>query len=191
VDKILMDEQSLIVGCKRGESWARKKIYEQYAPVMMGVCMRYVGNKDTAEDLLQDGFIKIFTRIETYTGDGSFPGWIRRIFVTTALEHLRKNEPLKLSVSINEYTTEVEVVDASVLDQLSANDLMACITRLPNGFRTVFNLYAIEGYSHNEIAKMLNIKESTSRSQFIRAKKALQRDVQLLIGQENAKRNRL
>ena len=90
-----MDEQLLIAGCKRGESWARKEVYELYAPAMMSVCMRYVNNRETARDLLQDGFIKIFTKIGSYTGSGAFPGWVRRVFVTTALEYLRKNDAIR------------------------------------------------------------------------------------------------
>lgn len=184
-----MDEQLLIAGCKRGEPLARKQVYELYASAMMSVCMRYVNNKETAKDLLQDGFITVFTKIDTYSGTGSFAGWIRRIFVTTALQHLRRNDTLRMSVNIDDYDGVVENVDTSALEQLSADDLMACIADLPNGFRTVFNLFAIEGYTHNEIAEMLNIKESTSRSQFIRARKALQKNVQSLISQGNAKRN--
>jgi len=185
-----MDEQLLIEGCKRGESWARKQIYEQYASVMMGVCMRYVSNRETARDLLQDGFIKVFTKIEMYSGTGSLGGWMRRVFATTALEYLRRNDTLRLSVNIDDYNDAAENVDYSALDRLSAEELMACIADLPNGFRTVFNLFAIEGYSHSEIAEILNIKESTSRSQFIRARKALQKNVQLLIMEENVKLQR-
>lgn len=185
-----MDEQLLIAGCKRGESWARKKVYELYAPVMMGVCMRYVNNRQTAQDLLQDGFIKVYTKIDSYSGTGAFAGWIRRIFVTTALEHLRQNQALRQGVNVDDCHDVIESFDPSVIERLSADDLMACIAQLPNGFRTVFNLFAIEGYSHGEIAKMLNIKESTSRSQFVRARKILQKNVESLTMHENAKQKR-
>jgi len=185
-----MEEQLLIEGCKRGESWARKELYEQYAPIMMGVCMRYVSNRETAKDLLQDGFIKVYTKIDMYSGTGSLGGWMRRIFATTALEYLRRNDTLRMSVNIDDYNDATENVDYSALERLSADELMACIAELPNGFRTVFNLFAIEGYTHSEIAEMLNIKESTSRSQFIRARKALQKNVQLLIMEENARLER-
>lgn len=182
-----MNEERLIAGCKSGESWARKQVYEQYAPTMMGVCIRYINNRETARDLLQDGFIKVFTKIDTYSATGSFGGWIRRIFVTTALEHLRQNEALRNSIDVDEYNEVIENFDPSVIDLLSAKDLMGCIARLPNGFRTVFNLFAIEGYSHAEIAEMLNIKESTSRSQFVRARKILQKNVESLMVHANAK----
>ncbi len=182
-----MEEQLLIEGCKRGESWARKQLYEQYASVMLAVCMRYVNNRETARDLLQDGFIKVFTKIDMYSGTGSLGGWMRRIFATTALEHLRRNDTLRMSVNIDDYNEVNDGVDYSALERLSAEELMACIAQLPHGFRTVFNLFAIEGYSHSEIAEMLNIKESTSRSQFIRARKALQKNVQSLIMEDNAR----
>lgn len=181
------DEQQLIAGCKNGKSWAQKKVYELHAPAMMSVCVRYVNNRETARDLLQDGFIKLFTKVDSYSGIGSFAGWIRRIFVTTALEYLRQNDALKQTESFEEYGNSIENNDISVLDKISADDLITCISDLSDGYRTVFNLYAIEGYSHAEIAEMLNISESTSRSQFMRARRILQQNVQLLIGQEHAK----
>lgn len=181
-----MDEQLLIAGCKRGESWARKQLYEVHASVMMSVCMRYVNNKETAKDLLQDGFIKVFTKIDTFSETGSLGGWMRKVFVTTALEYLRQNNALKLSINIEDCNDGIEHINASAVDLLSAEELLACIGALPDGFRTVFNLFAIEGYSHKEIAEMLNIKESTSRSQFVRARRTLQKNVESLIKHENA-----
>ncbi len=175
----LTDEERLIAACKNGKPWAQKRVYELYAPAMMSVCVRYVNDRETARDLLQDGFIKIFTKIDTFAGVGSFAGWIRQIFVTTALEFLRHNDALKQSTSIDEMGDRVIDVDLSVLDKISADDLMACIAKLPAGYRTVFNLYAVEGYSHAEIAEMLEITESTSRSQFMRARKILQKNVLL------------
>ena len=129
-------------------------------------------------------------RVSPYSATGPFGAWVRRIFVTTALEYLRKYDALRLSAPIDEYGEQVEDADASVLDRLSADDLLECISRLPNGYRTVFNLYAIEGYTHKEIAAMLNIQEITSRSQFTRARKALQEMVQSLITQDDVSRNR-
>ncbi len=185
-----MDEQQLIAGCMRGESWARKRVYEQYAPAMMSVCMRYVNDRETARDLLQDGFVKLFVKIGTYTGNGSFGGWIRRIFVTTALEYLRASHALKGSViSIDDCAHGVSAVDYSVLDRLSADDLMACVATLPPGYRTVFNLFAIEGFTHREIAEMIGVSEVTSRTQFIRARALLQQRVIQLMKQENARAN--
>jgi RNA polymerase sigma-70 factor (ECF subfamily) len=185
LNTVQTDEQKLIQGCLNCEPWAQKKIYETHASAMMSVCVRYVPDRETARDLLQDGFVKLFTKIDSYSGAGSFAGWMRRIFVTTALEHLRRNDALKQSVDIDEYDNYIENVDVTVLDKISADDLMKCIGELPHGFRTVFNLYAIEGYSHAEIAKELNISEATSRSQFMRARKILQKNVQTLFNYQD------
>ena len=185
--KGISDEDHLIAGCKDGKPWAQKEIFELYASAMMSVCVRYVTDRETARDILQDGFIKLYTKIDTYSGSGSFAGWVRRIFITTSLEYLRQHDALKQSTPIEEYSNSIEDNDITVLEKISADDLMGCIAKLPDGYRTVFNLYAIEGYTHNEIAEILNISEGTSRSQFMRARKILQKDVQQLIGQEHAK----
>lgn len=176
-----IDEQRLIAACKRNKPWAQKMLYEQYAPTMLSLCARYVNDYETAKDLLQDGFIKVFSKIHTYSGQGAFGGWVRRVFVTTALEFLRNNANMKWHVSIDTYEQPIEDTDTHIVDQLSADDIHTCIAELPGGFRTVFNLYAIEGYSHAEIAGMLNIKESTSRSQYARAKQILQQNMQILM----------
>ena len=185
--KGLSDEEQLIAGCKEGKPRAQKEIFERYSGVMLSVCVRYVTNRETARDILQDGFIKLYTKIDTFSGSGSFAGWVRRIFVTTSLEYLRQNDALKQRASIEEYGNSIPDNDATVLDKISADDLMECIAKLPDGYRTVFNLYAIEGYSHPEIAEMLGINESTSRSQFMRARKILQTNVHSLIGQDHAR----
>lgn len=184
-----MEEAQLIAGCKRGDASARKELYERYAPVMLSVCMRYVNDREVARDLLQDGFIKIYTKIGDYAGTGAFGGWIRRVFVTTALEYLRASERQRQDLRIDEADDSLADMNYSVLDKLSADDLVACIARLPAGYRTVFNLYAIEGYSHSEIAQMLHIREVTSRTQFIRARSMLQKNVQSLIGEDHAGRH--
>jgi RNA polymerase sigma-70 factor (ECF subfamily) len=190
LEKGISDEVQLIAGCKEGKPRAQKELFEQYASGMLSVCIRYVNDRETAQDLLQEGFIKLYTRIDTYSGNGSFAGWVRRIFVTTALEYLRQNDALKQSVSIEEYSNLITDHDMGVMDKLSADDLLDCISKLPNGYRTVFNLHAVEGYSHSEIAEQLEISESTSRSQFMRARNILQQNVQSLIGIEHAKQYR-
>ena len=189
-DKRITDEQELIAGCIEGKSWAQRAIYDRFAPAMMSVCVRYVADRETARDLLQEGFIKLFTKIESYSGTGAFGGWVRRIFVTTALEYLRQNDALKQSADIVEVGYHIENDEISVLEKISADDLMACVAQLSDGYRTVFNLYAIEGYSHAEIADMLGISEGTSRSQFMRARKILQKSVLSLHGHEYAKEYR-
>ena len=172
-----MEERRLIEGCKRGEPLAQKLLYELHAPAMMSVCQRYVCNKETARDLLHDGFIKLFTKIHMYSGTGSFNGWMRRIFVTTALEHLRHNDVLRYSTDIDYSDCKEDEPDISLFEHLSTNDLFACIAGLPEGYRTVFNMHAIEGYSHVEIAKELGIGEGTSRSQYTRARILLRKMV--------------
>ena len=138
------------------------------------MCLRYADNREMAEDFLQDGFIKVFSSIRSYSYEGSFEGWMRRIFVNTALEALRKNDLLRNGVELNALEPQQEA-DYSAVEKISADELMELIAQLPPGFRKVFNMFAIEGYSHREIAETLNINESTSRSQYTRAKRLLQK----------------
>jgi len=175
------EEQQLITDFKKGKSGAQKKIFEMHAPTMLAVCVRYVRDRETARDLVQDGFIKVFEKADTYSGTGSLAGWMRRIFVNTALEFLRQNDALKMSSSIDDYHDAFANNDISVIEKISTKDLLACVAQLPDGYRTVFNLYAIEGYSHSEIAEMLNISEGTSRSQYMRARNILQKNVMSLM----------
>ena len=143
---------------------------------MFPVCIRYVGDRTLAEDILQDGFITLFTHLDSYKGEGSFEGWARKIFVTTALMSLRKKDALKMSDELDaargmkaEVTTQTQ--------SIGYKELMGLITTLPPGFRTVFNMYAIEGYSHKEIGEMLGISETTSRTQLSRARIWLQNKI--------------
>ena len=170
-----MEKHLLIEGCIRGETTAQKKLYELHAPAMMSVCRRYVRCHETARDLLQDGFVKLFTKIHTYTGAGSFEGWMRRIFVTTALEHLRQNKNMQHD-EIDEYPKTKH--DVSTFEQLSADELLECVASLPEVYRTVFNMHAIEGYTHIEIAKELGTNDSTSRSRYAKAREMLQKMVE-------------
>lgn len=174
-----MNEQQLIEGCRRGERVAQKELYEMYSRKMMGVCLRYVSDRETARDLLQDGFVKVLTNIDSYSGVGSFEGWMRKIFVNCALEYLRKSDVLREAADLDN-TSELVHPDSSAISDLSAAELMKLVQELPVGFRTVFNMFAIEGYSHKEISEMINITESTSRSQFTRARQMLQRRIKTL-----------
>lgn len=176
----MVDERQLIADCKAGKLKAQRALYTCFARKMMTVCMRYSDNVESAQDLLQEGFIKVFSSIHTYGFTGSFEGWMRRIFVNTALEELRKKDVLKNSIELDTPIVQAEA-DYSAIDQISANDLLDLISGLPTGFRTVFNMFAIEGYSHKEIADALGISESTSRSQYARAKKALQEKINELL----------
>lgn len=179
-----MNEQDLIAGCKKKDPLCQKLLFNTYAPKMLGVCRRYVDSIETAEDILQDGFIKVFQKIHTYTGEGTFGGWIRRIFVTTALEYLRQSKAMRFSVSIDDVYDVQTDPGMSAISQLTVDDLMKCVSELPVGYRTIFNLYAIEGYSHKEIADILDIKENSSQSQLTRARKVLQEKVQAIIGSD-------
>ena len=172
-----MEERQLIEGCVRGEPLAQKTMYELHAEAMMSVCLRYVYNRETARDLLHDGFIKLFAKIHTYSGAGSFAGWMRKIFATTALEHLRQNDVLKYSVNID--STEYHDVEPNIhlFEHLTADDLFECVANLPDKYRVVFNMHAIEGYTHVELAKELKISESTLRSHYFRARQMLQKMV--------------
>ncbi|CAK7072248.1 RNA polymerase sigma factor [Parabacteroides sp. APC149_11_2_Y6] len=171
-----MTEKQLIESCKKGERLAQKELYDTYSRKMMGVCLRYVNDRETARDLLQDGFVKVFTSMDSYTGLGSFEGWLRKIFVNCALEYLRKSDVLREAADLDN-SAELVNPDSSVISEMSAAELMKLVQQLPAGFRAVFNLFAIEGYSHKEIGEMLDITESTSRSQFTRAKQLLQRQI--------------
>jgi len=172
-----MEERQLIEACVRGESWAQKNMYELYASAMMSVCQRYAGNRDTARDLLHDGFIKLFAKIHTYSGAGSFNGWMRRVFVTTALEHFRRKDIMRNSVNVENIDFQPENTDVSLFEHLTLDDLMDCVTNLPDECRTVFNMHAIEGYTHVEIARELGIHEGTSRSRYAKARQMLQKMV--------------
>ncbi len=172
-----MTDEQLIKSSIKGDRVAQKKLYEKYAGKMMGVCMRYVDNSDDASDVLQDGFIKIFEKLGSYKHQGSFEGWIRRIFVNTALDHLRRNKNMKYAVELDgaEYLApQME----NVMSGLAAEDLLQILNKIPSGYRTVFNMYAIEGYSHKEIAEALDISVNTSKSQYSRAKSFLRKLVE-------------
>ena len=181
----LMDEQRLIAGCKRGEQWARRDVYEKYAPAMFSLCVRYVGDTEAAKDVLQDGFVKIFTKADQFAEKGNFGGWIRSVFINTSLEYLRRRNYQKEDIKVDDLENEQESI-SNLPENISADDLMECIAELPEKYRTVFNLYAIEGYSHNEIAMMTGIQESSSRSQFLRARQLLQKKVLELMKKEYA-----
>ena len=169
-------EIQLIESCINGNRASQKALYDRLAPRMFPLCIRYIGDRETAEDVLQDGFITLFTRLKDYKGEGSFEGWARKIFVNTALMSLRKKDALKMSDDL-EAARRLKTDAVSQMQNLGYKELMAMITELPPGFRTVFNMYAIEGYSHKEIGEMLGISETTSRTQLSRARIWLQNKI--------------
>ncbi len=156
----------------KGDRRMQQELYERYAPKMYAVCLRYAGNAEEAEDVLQEGFIKIFNKMGSFRGEGSFEGWIRRIFVNTAIEQFRKKTYLKPITEVEEDTLEGKYL--SVLDSLAEKDIIQLVQQLSPGYRTVFNMYVIEGYTHKQIAELLGISEGTSKSQLSRAKLILQ-----------------
>jgi RNA polymerase sigma-70 factor (ECF subfamily) len=169
-------DQELIKACLKGKRSGQKELYDKYAPKMFGICLRYAKNYHLAEDLLQEGFIKVYRNLGGFKGTGSFEGWMRRIFVNTAIEHYRKNN---LLYSVSEPTeAEAGPVENGAMENLSAADLMKLVNDLSDGYRMVFNLYAIEGYTHKEIGAMLGISEGTSKSQLARARNILKQKVQ-------------
>ncbi len=168
-------DQILIEHCVLGDRSAQKALYEKHAPKMMGVCMRYANDQQSAEDILQEGFIKVFRNIDKFRNEGSFEGWLRKIMVNTAIEAYRRKNYLYSLVEVE--NTERELVNESALSNLVVEDIMQLVVALSPGYRTVFNMYSIEGYSHKEIAEQLNISEGTSKSQLARARYILMRKV--------------
>src|SRR3982751_6306100 len=168
-----MTEESILKGCLRNDAVAQKELYNKFSPKMLAVCYRFGHNREDAEDMLQEGFIKVFSQIHTFRNQGAFEGWVRRIIVHTCINNLKKNKKFNESVDII-HATNLHVREETVPSIVQAKQVVECIRLLPIGYRTVLNLYAIEGYSHKEIAEMLDIEESTSRSQYTRAKAMLE-----------------
>ena len=166
-------EEDLITGCRRREGNAQRELYELYSSRMYAVGYRYVKNPMEAEDILITSFTKIFERIDQFKGDGSFEGWIRRVVVNESLTFLRRNRSMYLETDIEQADREPDY--AQLDNQLEAEDLLKMIQELPPGYRVVFNMYAIDGYSHKEIADHLGISENTSKSQLSRARTCLQK----------------
>lgn len=169
-----MDDEALIDDCISGNARAQKSLFDRFAPKMLGVVLRYVNDKERANDILQDSFIKIFQNLTSFKKDGSLEGWVRRIVVNTALDYLRRNKKYLGHVEITDISLNVSN-SSDAIGKLEKDSLMDIIQSLPEGYRTVFNLYAIEGYSHKEIADKLEITENTSKSQYSRAKTAIQK----------------
>ncbi|WP_126969873.1 RNA polymerase sigma factor [Gynurincola endophyticus] len=166
-----MDIQTIIQGCLRNQPAAQKELYHLYSSKMLSVCYRFSINRQDAEDMLQEGFIRVFSQIQSFQNKGSFEGWVRRIIVHTCINHLKKNKKFNDNLQIEAASMRLMVDDVPSI--LQAKQVIDCIRVLPIGYRTVLNLFAIEGYNHKEIAAMLDIEESTSRSQYTRAKQLL------------------
>jgi RNA polymerase sigma-70 factor (ECF subfamily) len=167
-----MNEEHIIAGCLAKNPLAQRELYNRYSPKMLSVCYRFAPSREDAEDMLQEGFIKIFTQIHTFQSKGAFEGWIRRIIVHTCINVLKRNKKFNDSLDL-EHANQASSRE-NIPSIMQAKQVVECIRLLPVGYRTVLNLYAIEGYSHKEIGEMLEIGESTSRSQYTRAKAMLE-----------------
>jgi RNA polymerase sigma factor (sigma-70 family) len=168
-----MTEEQMLAGSLQNNAASQDALYCRFSPRMLGVCYRFAKNREDAEDMLQEGFIKVFSQIHQYRNEGALEGWIRRIIVHTCINVLKKNKKFSESVDIL-YAGSVGIREEAIPSIMQAKEVVECIRLLPLGYRTVLNLYAIEGYSHKEIGNMLDIEESTSRSQYTRAKTMLE-----------------
>ncbi len=170
-----MNEKELIKACISGDRKSQRDLFELYAPKMMSVCRRYARHQLEAQDMMQEGFIKMFMNLEKFQFEGSFEGWVRRIMVNTALKKVSKKSFSHERIGIDE--TYEGKIDASIISELNAEQLLEMVSQLPEGYRIVFNMYVLEGFSHKEIGAKLGIGESTSRSQLVKARRILQTKV--------------
>jgi len=168
----LYSEEEILKGCKKNKRNFQEILYRKYARKMYGICLSYAGDRDLAQDILQESFIKIFNKISAFKSEGSLEGWIRRIITNTAIDHMRSAQRTKNYLSVSKEDTE-EFIKPEGLENLKTQDILEQVSKLPDGARLVFNLYALEGFTHKEIAQKLNITEGTSKSQFNRARKLL------------------
>lgn len=166
-------EKELIQSCIKGDRQSQKQIFDIYGAKMLAVCHRFAKNKAEAEDIFQEGFIRVFRHIQNFSFEGSFEGWIRRIMINTALKYNNK-KTVSWGIDISEHVELYDHLEPSVISSISEEELIMYIGELPEGYRLVFNLFVIEGYSHKEIGELLGIEESTSRSQLVKARKMLQ-----------------
>lgn len=180
--KVFNDEE-VIAGCLKKQKEKEDELYNHFAPIMYAICYRYAGNKDDAKDIFQDGFIKVYSQLSNYKMKGSFEGWVKRIMINTALDFCKSKKLVQTNY------TEVEIREEEIQDEANFDvpkeKLFEMISNLPHGYRLVFNLYALENYSHKEIAELLRIDEGTSKSQLFKARKILKQKVMEFISQKN------
>lgn len=169
---MLPEEKNMIEGCVEGKRSYQKMLYDRFASKMLGVCMRYAKDRAEAEDMLQEGFVKVFQNIARFKYEGSFEGWVRRIMVFTAINFF-KHRTRKFQEDLDQDGYDAPFED-DIVDKISAKEIIALMQQLPEGYRVIFNLYAVEGYTHKEIGDMLGIAVGTSKSQYARARSAMQ-----------------
>ncbi|MEE4115227.1 MAG: RNA polymerase sigma factor [Marinilabiliaceae bacterium] len=174
----MMSDQEIVKGCRNKDRLAQKSLYDRYSGLLLGICIRYATDVPEAEDILQESLVKVYMNIGDFTGEGSFIGWMRKIVINTAITHYHKHLKHKHYVEIEEvYTSEAGKSDIPDTPY-TAEELMKILDQLPPGYRTVFNLYAVEGYKHKEIAIMLDIDVNTSKSQYSRARSFIQKKLE-------------
>ena len=176
----MYSEEELINRCLNNEAKAQEQFYRRYAPKMYGVCLRFAKNKMEADDILQDGFIKVYQNLKSFRKEGSLEGWIRRTIVNTSINSYKKNAKFLNDIEI-EKAEVIQNLNEGALDKISVKEFLELIKELPTGYKMVFNLNVIEGYTHKEIGTLLDISENTSKSQLSRARQALQRKLSELI----------
>jgi len=176
----MLDEKQIIDGCCRKDKKAQKALFDRFANILLGICIRYTGRRDEAEDILQDGFVKIYGNIRHYAGTGSFINWMKKIMINTAITHYHRN--LK-----HHYQQDIEDIRETDIEgyeyegaEFTREELFNVISALPEGYRMVFNLYALEGYKHKEIADLLEIDINTSKSQYSRARSLIRKKLEIL-----------
>lgn len=174
-EKFNREEKKLIKECLGGKAVAQEKLFKKYYALMLGICLRYANDRDEALEILQEGFIKIFGKLDKFKFEGSFQGWMKRIMVNAAIDKYRKKSIEPVSYDIEDHHNLG--VSEQVFSNFETEDLMKCVQKLPDGYRTIFNLYVLEGYTHKEIAEELNISEGTSKSQLHKAKQFLKKVV--------------
>lgn len=176
----MLKEKHLVKNSLKKEELALEELYKQFAPKMFGVCLRYARNRMDAEDILQDGFIKVFNNLKSFRNLGSIEGWLRRIMINTAINYYKKPSTHYHTNVDTDTMEDNEIYDEDIISDITTKELLSYIRDLPEGYRMVFNLYAIEGYKHKEIGEMLDISENTSKSQLAMAKKVLQEKIKIL-----------
>ena len=174
----MMSDRHIIEGCTKHDRKAQKLLYDKYSRFLLGICLRYVADKAEAEDILQESLLKVFLNIRDYSGTGSFTGWLRKIVVNTAITHYHKNLKFRYHLEIDEYISVETGTTSFEEDFFTSDELYKILNDLPKGYRLIFNLYAVEGYKHKEIAEMLNIDVNTSKSQYSRAKALMRKKLE-------------
>ncbi|PLX07702.1 MAG: hypothetical protein C0596_09730 [Marinilabiliales bacterium] len=190
----MTNDGKIITGCKKGKHRHQMALFDKYAPMLRGVCLRYVNNNADADDLLQEGFIKILDNIKNYAEQGSFIAWMKRIMINNALNYCRKNSKIHFTeledgfIDYTEHDESSDKLNNKVLDaDLSADNIIEIFNKLPEGYKMVLNLYVLDGYSHAEIAEKLGISVNTSKSQLSRARKALIKKTEEILNKTNSK----